>query len=305
MGCKHNDKILFAARDLIYGVPGDFYVVKCLECGLIRTNPRPTLASIGDYYPDSYGPYSGSRVNEVLGGGKISVKGQIKGVVSNLFKHSRGNISGIRPGRLLEVGCASGSFLHKMAKEGWRVNGIEFSPAAAKAAQSLGYSVLVGAVEDAPVPDELYDLIVGWMVLEHLHDPLSVLKKFHSWAGLDATLALSVPNAGALDFKIFRDKSYALQVPTHMYHFTPKTLVMILREAGWQVQALYHQRTLSNYMGSLGLVLGGNGNPLGRLFLDYTETGWCGTSYLLYPLSWLMGIMGQTGRMTVIARKLK
>src|SRR3546814_19345766 len=59
------------------------------------------------------------------------------------------------------------------------------------------------------------DLIVGWMVLEHLHQPLAVLRKLRRWIQPDGWLVLSVPDAGSLEFRVFGDRWYALQLPTH------------------------------------------------------------------------------------------
>src|SRR5947207_1994127 len=55
-GCAAADR-LFIAEDRLHGGPGQFAVVRCQGCGLMRTNPRPTLEAMKAYYPDHYGPY--------------------------------------------------------------------------------------------------------------------------------------------------------------------------------------------------------------------------------------------------------
>jgi 2-polyprenyl-3-methyl-5-hydroxy-6-metoxy-1,4-benzoquinol methylase len=203
---------------------------------------------------------------------------------------------------MLELGCASGSYLHKMAGKGWQVQGIEFSEKAAQNAINLGYNVHAGPLETAPRPDEPFDLIVGWMVLEHLHDPIGCLKKLREWAKPGAWLVLSVPNAGSLEFSIFKEKWYALQLPTHLHHFTPQTLKLALLAGGWTLEKVHHQRVLSNLIASTGYALRGRGYlNIGRKFIDFPEQAgrW---NYLLYPIAWLFGLFGQTGRMTVWAK---
>ena len=76
------------------------------------------------------------------------------------------------------------------------MEGIEFSPKAAAVARALGYPVHAGSLETAPAPVEPFDLIVGWMVLEHLHDPVLALKKLNAWMKPGGWLVLSIPNAG-------------------------------------------------------------------------------------------------------------
>jgi hypothetical protein len=56
LGCPPDDEPVLQAIDELHGLPGRFSVVRCRSCKLMRTSPRPTLESIGQYYPDPYGP---------------------------------------------------------------------------------------------------------------------------------------------------------------------------------------------------------------------------------------------------------
>lgn len=300
LGCIKSDQVVLTGGDLLHDLPGEFTVVKCCTCGLMRTSPRPTPEAIGFYYPDDYGPYLGTQVQQTKA--TSGIKKLFKPVVRRIFNFNSIKLPSLNPGRMLEIGCASGAFLHEMAGQGWQVQGIEFSEKAAQAAAQLGYRVHAGPLETAPQPDEPFDLIVGWMVLEHLHDPVSCLLKLHEWAKPGAWLALSVPNAGSLEFRLFKDKWYALHLPNHLYHFTPATLEKVLSASGWRLEKVYHQRTLSNLIASAGYVLRDKGYAkLGRKLIDFPERGgW--VVYALFPLAWLFSIFGQTGRMTVWAR---
>jgi SAM-dependent methyltransferase len=203
---------------------------------------------------------------------------------------------------MLEIGCASGAFLHHMACQGWKVQGIEYSEKVAQAAAKLGYPVHSGPLETAPQPDQPFDLIVGWMVLEHLHEPVAGLKKLREWAKPGAWLVLSVPNAGSAEFRLFKDKWYALQLPTHLYHFTPRTLEKVLSASGWHLEDVRHQRVLGNLFASVGYVLRSKGfMQIGQKLINFPESaGWW--NHVLYPIAWLLSVFGQTGRMVVWAR---
>jgi 2-polyprenyl-3-methyl-5-hydroxy-6-metoxy-1,4-benzoquinol methylase len=303
LGCARNDEILFSAHDLMHNLPGEYSVVRCRACGLIRTNPRPTNESIGLYYPDNYEPYLSSIVNIEKEAPTKGIKQFFKPLVNRIFNSMGTNLPQLQPGKMLEIGCASGSFLHHMARKGWCVEGIEFSEKAAKAAHALGYKVHAGALESALQLEESFDLIVGWMVLEHLHEPVGGLRKLREWAKSEAWLVLSVPNAGSVEFQLFKDKGFALQLPTHLHHFTPKTLEKTLQAGGWKLEKIFHQRTLNNFIGSLGYFLRHRGFiKLGNKLIKFPEQGGLFV-YILYPLSWLMSLFGQTGRMTVWAKK--
>ena len=231
------------------------------------------------------------------------IKRLLKYLIKHLFKFNTDILPPLAPGRLLEVGCASGAFLHQMAGQGWQVEGIEFSEKAAKAAESLGYRVHKGPLETARAPREPVDLIVGWMVLEHLHDPIGNLIKLREWAKPDTWLVLSVPNAGSLEFRLFKEKWYGLHLPNHLHHFTLATLNLVLRSSGWTLKDIHHQRTLSNLIASTGYVLQDRGySRVGQKLIQFPEHAgkW---PFALYPLAWLLSVFGQTGRMTVWARK--
>ncbi|MGZ4959591.1 MAG: class I SAM-dependent methyltransferase [Methylomonas sp.] len=302
LGCCENDEIILTGRDLLHDLPGEFRVVKCRTCGLMRTNPRPFPDAIALYYPDDYGPYIGTRVQQIKRKPTTGIKKLFRSLFRWVFNFNIITLPNIEPGRMLEIGCASGAFLHHMADQGWKVQGIEFSVKAAQTAMQLGHKVHAGALETAPRPDAPVDLIVGWMVLEHLYDPIGSLQKLREWASPNAWLALSIPNAGSLEFSLFKDKWYALQLPTHFYHFTPATLEKILSAGGWKLEKVYHQRILSNLIASTGYLLRDKGFvKLGQSFIEYPErAGW--GNFVLFPLAWFLSIFGQTGRMTVLAR---
>lgn len=303
LNCPENDEIVLRGHDRLHSLPGEFTVVKCRTCELMRTNPRPTTESIGFYYPDDYGPYLGTRVEQPQPNRFSGIKKFLRPLVKRVFNTKTDALPSLSPGRLLEVGCASGSFLHRMAVDGWQVEGIEFSEKAAQAASQLGYQVHAGSLENAPVPAQPFDLIVGWMVLEHLHDPIGCLKKLHEWANPAAWLVLSVPNVNTLEFQLFKDKWYALQLPAHLYHFTPQTLAKVLEAGGWSLEKIHHQRTVTNLIISTAYVVESKGwTRLGKWFRDLAGRGgkWF---YILFPIAWVLSVFGQTGRMTVWARK--
>ena len=102
--------------DLLHDLPGTFTVACCTSCGLLRTDPRPTPATIGFYYPADYGPYLGTVVSGPAEGG--GWKARLVAMGKRLFDTKVHAIPDRAPGRMLELGCASGSYLHTMAARG-------------------------------------------------------------------------------------------------------------------------------------------------------------------------------------------
>lgn len=302
IGCTPDDYLVLKGRDRLHNLPGEFTVVKCRTCGLIRTNPRPTPASIGSFYPINYAPYESTRI--AVNDDPKSQITSLKHILLKAFQFNDRRIPPLEAGHLLEIGCASGVFLDHMAKKGWQVAGIEVNEHAAENARAAGYEIHTGSLESAPDPVQLYDLVAGFMVFEHLHDPVLSLQKISRWTNRNGYLVLSVPNAASLEFHIFKHNWYGLQLPTHLYHFTPATLNKLLNKCGWAIDRLFHQRLLSNLIPSIGYVLKDKNYLLGfanRLSGFSKNPG--RTNFLLYPIAWVLAFLRQTGRITVWARK--
>jgi len=302
LGCERSDRILLTGRDVIHGLPGEYTVVQCRQCGLIRTNPRPSPGTISFYYPDDYGPYQDADTRGAeLKEGSLPLW---KRVFRFLVRYNTACLPRIAPGRMLEIGCAAGNFMHRMRGEGWEVEGIEFSPVVAEKARSKGFSVQCLSLEQALPYRQPFDLVVGWMVVEHLHDPVFALKKLAEWTRPGGWLVVSVPNAGSLEARLFKDSWYALQLPTHLYHFSPRTIRKLLECGGWRVERVFHQRVLSNFIASVGLMLRKRGQlPLiANALVSYPDRAgrW---DLTIFPFAYFFSFWGQTGRMTVWARK--
>lgn len=291
---------VLTGRDLLHDLPGTFCVDRCTSCGLMRTDPRPTPQSIGFYYPSDYGPYLGTVVADGAGDGGL--KARLIALGKRLFDTRAHAVPQRAPGRMLELGCASGSYLHAMAAKGWQVEGIEFSPEAAASARKLGFHVDTGAVETIDKAPAQFDLITGWMVLEHLHQPLAVLQKLRQWVKPGGVLCVSVPNAGSAERAVFGGHWYALQLPTHLYHYDPKSIRKLMAAAGWRVTAIHHHRTLSNAIASTGYWLRDRGvKGIGQVLIDFPEKGGRIGALAVFPFAWVAALLGQTGRMTIWA----
>lgn len=302
MGCARDDEPVLRAGDRLHGLPGEFLVVRCATCGLMRTDPRPTPDTIGFYYPSDYSPYATSAVTDAAT--SQPRRSPVRKLLSRALRLNTEIVPDIAPGRLLEIGCASGGYMAHMIGRGWRAQGIEFDATAAARARESGLDVQSSSIEEAKAPDAAVDLVIGWMVLEHLHSPLTSLRRLNEWTRPDGWLAISTPNAASLDFRVFGEDGYALQLPTHLYHFTPKTVTAMLERAGWRVERIFHQRMLGNYFGSIGnrMRRTGSSPALAERLRRLPERGGY-FNHALLPLSMPLAALGQTGRMTIWARK--
>lgn len=297
LGCTQGDTVILEGKDLLHGMDGNFTVVRCNQCRLMRTNPRPTPQSIGQYYPESYMPYKSTEIRRIDKSENV-LKKFAKIIEFVLPKSNATEIPNIKEGALLEIGCASGRYMSKMKSIGWDVTGIEYSQDAANNARQHGLNVISGTLESISTVEKKYDLIAGWMVLEHLHQPVKSLRKLRDWIKPNGYLAMSVPNAASYEFLLFKKYWYALQLPTHLFHFTPETIEMLLSETGWKLEKIIYQNNNNNLINSVSNLLSEKTNPL--FSNSYTAIMKRINKYGYWSLltSLPLSMMKQTGRIT-------
>jgi 2-polyprenyl-3-methyl-5-hydroxy-6-metoxy-1,4-benzoquinol methylase len=193
-------------------------IVRCTACGLAYTSPRPSSQSIDRLYPDDYAPYRerpASRHSPFL----------------KLLPAPPG-------GRLLDFGCGAGSLVQALARRGWRVTGIDRSPRMVERLRRLGLHAVVGTLPHPELPPASFDAITMAESLEHVHDPVGILREAHRLLRADGKLVVSVPNIAGLPFSWFGSDWIGLDVPRHLTHFEPQTLERMLTHAGFGIERI-------------------------------------------------------------------
>jgi len=254
-------------RDVSLGVPGTFPLARCRGCGLLQQNPRVREDQLERMYPENYPPHTrdaemprmlrrtGPAVRWALAtwlGYRHLDAGQAGPRARAWARlHRRKILANFPPwigaGRLLDVGCANGRFLHQMRTVGWRVAGIEIDPVAAAKARSVTPQIFVGDPVDAPFADGVFDVVTSFHVVEHLTRPLAALSRMIGWLAPGGLLIVEVPNAGGAGGRLFGRYWSGLDVPRHLVHFTPATMTAMVERAGGRVTAASH-RTKPRYL---------------------------------------------------------
>jgi SAM-dependent methyltransferase len=304
MGCSDGDEPVITARDRLHDLPGTFTVVRCKRCGLMRTDPRPDSKTIGFYYPADYAPHHVSFPPARRASRKpMSWRRRARKTVRRWFgRFDPRELPIAPPGRLFEVGAANGNYLASVGSLGWQASGIDMSPSAVESGRRHGLDLSVGTVESIPTPQEPYDIVVGWMVFEHLHEPLDAFRRLREFVRPGGWLAFSIPDAGAVEFRVFGPRWYALQVPGHLTHFTARSITALLVRSGWNVERILWHPNPNNLLQSLRYWA----LDAGHLRL----AGWLAdmlaqrrAKRLHRYLGRALSLLHQSGRMTVWARR--
>lgn len=227
-------ELLVQSGDLLFPGAERFQLLSCGHCGHIYQSPRPTPASIGAHYPEQYHPYLIAVEDEPSPLRRLDRAFGLR--MRTLAVHKA---AGGRPGRLLDVGCATGVFLDGMRRLGWSVEGVEPSAYAVDYARSrFGLRVYEGLLEDAGLPDASFDAITMWDVLEHVHEPRPVLAELSRLLRPGGLLVLSLPNPDSLEARLLGSHWLGWDLPRHLNLYRPTQLRACLARYGMPVERI-------------------------------------------------------------------
>lgn len=230
--CESNTNIpLFQAEDLRFGPDRKFTLVRCSDCNLVFLNPQPLEEEMAYYYPPAY--FDTEKV--------LSDPEPLRETAYEQNKMDKILKSSVLPdkGKILDVGCGKGEFLANMREKGWVDFGIETAGAAAVYAQEkMGINVLNCKLDEASFADKYFDIVTFWHALEHFHDPSAVLAAVNRILKPDGHLLIALPNFRSLQARIMKRDWYHLDIPRHIFHFTPQTITQLLAKTGFQVLSM-------------------------------------------------------------------
>ena len=238
-------------RDLYNNIPGEFTVVKCSTCGFIYTNPQPFDEELAYFYPDTAGYFVPTAPEPEA---EKPANSTNYGTLKKYFQERNLAIEGVpgfvENGKLLDVGCSYGFYLKKMKDLGWDTAGIEQNKKAAEyGTKQLGLKIFDDTFENISL-SEKFDVISMRMVLEHFHSPTQMLEKAFQLLKDDGRLIIIVPDFSGLEFRIFKEYCYALQVPTHLNHFTPATIKKLCAKCGFIIERIVHHKFDRDFVAS-------------------------------------------------------
>jgi 2-polyprenyl-3-methyl-5-hydroxy-6-metoxy-1,4-benzoquinol methylase len=241
--------------DRLFGVIGTWNIRQCNQaaCGTLWLDPAPIPEDLHiayqEYYThDSLPEKSQGIFKQLTAGYRASRYNYLSktcrawqrygGCLLGLFTFFREPMDypfvyfkGKPKGKLLELGVGSGSTLKLFAEWGWNTEGLDFDAQAVKNAVSKGLKVNCGDLFSQNYRDNQFDAIFSSHVLEHVPDPVAVLKESLRIMKPGGVFVGVTPNKNSRLHKIFKTNWRELDPPRHLYIFTANALQSMAEQA--------------------------------------------------------------------------
>jgi SAM-dependent methyltransferase len=216
------------APDRLHGRQDRYTLLRCPTCSLVWLSNPPKPAELHRHYTDAY--------DRLISAAGEDSPGRWRDRNAALMPHKQS-------GALLDLGCSSGAFLQSLCSKGWDLVGIEISPESAKQAQvKSGANVFVGDILDAQFQSDSFDVITCFDVFEHLYEPRRVIAKVAEWLKPGGIFYVLVPNVDSAERRVFGTYWHGLELPRHLFHYSPVSLKLLAESAGLRQVSLETRR---------------------------------------------------------------
>ena len=222
-----------------------FELRKCTSCELVFTTPRPSIDSIGDYYKsEDYVSHSSTKKGLVN-----SVYNMVRNYTLNRkVKMVQSLISGKK---LLDIGAGTGHFLKRAQDNGFDVLGLEPDNDARKVAAEQNSLNLRELDALYHLDKDSFDCVTMWHVLEHVYNLQEDTKQIAQLVKENGVWIIAVPNYTSYDANYYGSMWAAYDVPRHLYHFSPASLIPFIEQLGFKLENQLPMKFDSYYVSML------------------------------------------------------
>ncbi len=210
------------------GVAQEGRIVRCRNCDLMYVSPRQRV-ELNDYRERGEGEKAGW---EVSPSGLERQRNQVRDyrhALDAAVEHAPG-------GKALEVGCCTGTLLNELKERGMDCLGVEPNSFAARyGRENFCLDVRVATLDEVDLEQNTFDVVLFLHVIEHVTDPIAVLRTIHRVLKPGGLLIIETPRYDTLTFRLFGRRERNIVDNWHLYFYTTETLKKSLEEAGFEV----------------------------------------------------------------------
>jgi len=210
---------------------------RCGSCGMLLVDLHLTPVEVFSHYSEDYFEAQSS-------GAAKSRRGypSYRGAQDTLRASFEDKLTLVRSyvhsGRLLDAGAAYGLFL-QTASPYFECMGIDVSEYASSVARDeFGMNVQARDIVNTGFPDNHFDLVVLWDIIEHLIQPMEALVEVHRILKPGGRVFISTDDASNWLPRMLGSRWWALGAPMHLCHFSKKGMIIALQRAGLEIDAL-------------------------------------------------------------------
>jgi 2-polyprenyl-3-methyl-5-hydroxy-6-metoxy-1,4-benzoquinol methylase len=270
--CNHsNVKIAIESQDFSL-TQTPFSILHCIHCSFRFTSPVPNQDEIGQYYKfNDYISHTDTKegwMNQLYHFVRTKTLADKTNWVQSLFTGHKGHI--------LDIGAGTGAFAHAMQEKAWKVTGLEPDAVTRDKAFEIHQLHLQSTAAIFDLPENEFEVITMWHVLEHVHALKPYLKQCFKSLKDNGRLIIAVPNYTSFDSRYYKKYWAAYDLPRHLYHFSPKSMTILLNEMQFEIVSIRPMWYDSFYVsllsekykqsGKLGMLLAGVIGVLSNLF---------------------------------------
>ncbi len=221
--CGKKQKEIFFYRDHHY--------FKCSNCDIVSTYPYPTIESIKKHYTSKFKKGNYELLHKYASQYQDVYAYFVKIIKNNLKEK---NVT-LKKMKVLDIGCFTGGFLELLSTEGADVYGLELQKEAVKIAnKKLPGKVFQADVMDHKFPQRKYDVISLLGIVEHVTDPLKLIKRSAELLKKNGTIIIQTPDSSSLMAKCMGKYWPPYSPVEHIHLSSRKSITKALTSQGFK-----------------------------------------------------------------------
>jgi 2-polyprenyl-3-methyl-5-hydroxy-6-metoxy-1,4-benzoquinol methylase len=202
--------------------------VSCRQCRFILQNPQPVQDALGARYDAEYFNYEIQNEESFFSLMMLGLEDAdfFRSIVPTLPENRN----------ILDVGCATGRFLHFFKQHGWETAGAELCVESAEYGnQKYSVNIRTATLENAGFPDAEFSVVHASHIIEHVNNPSEFVDEVTRVLIPGGVFICVTPSVDGFQARLF-GSSWRSVIPDHVSLFSRKTLRKLLVNSGLRVE---------------------------------------------------------------------